>query len=66
MEAPYVIIGQITLVGFFFYFAITPILRKLEAKLIQNSNVHENLNPHKLSHIFKNYILPLSYFYQFQ
>nr|UQM88486.1 cytochrome b [Sphagnum subsecundum] len=54
VEAPYVTIGQIASVGFFFYFAITPILGKLEARLIQNSNVCEDLSPRKLSHIFKN------------
>jgi hypothetical protein len=53
-KAPYVTIGQIASVGFFFYFAITPILGKLEARLIQNSNVCEDLSPRKLSHIFKN------------
>jgi hypothetical protein len=51
--APYVTIGQITSIGFFFYFVITPILGKLEARLIQNSNVCKDLSPHKLSHIFK-------------
>jgi hypothetical protein len=56
MEAPYVTIGQITSVGFFFYFAITPFLGKLEARLIQNYNVCKNLSPCKLSHIFKNSI----------
>jgi hypothetical protein len=45
VEAPYVTIGQIALVGFFFYFAITPILGELEARLIQNSNVCEDLSP---------------------
>jgi len=54
MEAPYVTIGQIASVGFFFYFAITPILGKLKVRLIQNSNVCDNLTPHKFSHIFKN------------
>jgi ubiquinol-cytochrome c reductase cytochrome b subunit len=54
VEAPYVTIGQIASVGFFFYFAITPILGELEARLIQNSNVCEDLSPRKLSHIFKN------------
>ncbi len=43
----------ITLIGFFFYFVITPILGKLEARLIQNSNVCKDLSPHKLSHILK-------------
>ncbi|KAH9540971.1 hypothetical protein CY35_14G034200, partial [Sphagnum magellanicum] len=43
VEAPYVTIGQIASVGFFFYFAITPILGKLEARLIQNSNVSKDL-----------------------
>jgi quinol-cytochrome oxidoreductase complex cytochrome b subunit len=38
VEAPYVTIGQIASVGFFFYFATTPILGKLKAILIQNSN----------------------------
>jgi len=56
VEAPYVTIGQIASVGFFFYFAITPILGELEARLIQNSNVCEDLSPRKLSHIFKNSI----------
>ncbi len=54
VEAPYVTIGQIASVGFFFYFAIMPILGKLEARLIQNSNVFEDLSPSKLSHILKN------------
>lgn len=54
VEAPYVTIGQIASVGFFFYFVITPILGELEARLIQNSNVCEDLSPRKLSHIFKN------------
>ncbi len=54
MEAPYVTIGQIASVGFFFYFATTPILGKLEARLIQNFNVCEDLSPRKLSHILKN------------
>ncbi len=31
-----------------------PILGKLKATLIQNSNVCEDLSPRKLSHIFKN------------
>ncbi len=54
MEAPYVSIGQIASVGFYFYFVITPIFDKLQARLIQNSNVYEDLSPCKLSHIFKN------------
>jgi hypothetical protein len=54
VEAPYVTIGQIASVVFFFYFVIMPILGKLEARLIQNSNVYENLSPRKLSHILKN------------
>lgn len=41
VEAPYVTIGQIASVGFFFYFAITPILGKCEARLIKNSNACE-------------------------
>ena len=41
MEAPYVTIGQIASVGFFFYFAITPILGKCEARLIKNFNACE-------------------------
>ncbi len=54
MEAPYFTIRQIASVGFFFYFVITPILGKLEARLIQNSYVCEDLSPRKLSHILKN------------
>jgi ubiquinol-cytochrome c reductase cytochrome b subunit len=54
VEAPYVTIGQIALVGFFFYFAIMPILGKLEARLIQNSNVCKDLSFRKFSHILKN------------
>jgi hypothetical protein len=54
VEAPYVTIGQIASVGFLFYFDITPIFGKLEARLIQNSNVCEDLSPCKLSHILKN------------
>jgi hypothetical protein len=54
VEAPYVTIGQIASGGFFFYFAIMPILGKLEARLIQNSNVCKDLSPCKLSHILKN------------
>jgi len=38
VEAPYVTIGQIASIDFFFYFANTPILGKLKAILIQNSN----------------------------
>ncbi len=38
VEAPYVTIGQIASVGFFFYFAIIPILGKCEARLIKNFN----------------------------
>ncbi len=45
MEAPYVTIGQIASIGFFFYFANTPILGKLEARLIQNSN-QKQVFPH--------------------
>lgn len=41
VEAPYVTIGQIASVGFFFYFAITPILGKCEARLIKNFNACE-------------------------
>ncbi len=44
VEAPYVTIGQIASVGFLFYFAITPNLGKLEARLIQNSNVCERFH----------------------
>jgi hypothetical protein len=51
MKAPYVVIGQIVSVGFFFYVVITPILGKLKVRLIQNSNVYDNLSPRKLSHI---------------
>jgi ubiquinol-cytochrome c reductase cytochrome b subunit len=36
VEAPYVAIGQIASLGFFLYFAILPILGKLESKLIAN------------------------------
>jgi ubiquinol-cytochrome c reductase cytochrome b subunit len=54
VEAPYVTIRQIVSIGFFFYFSITPILGKLQARLIQNSNVCEDLSPRKLSHILKN------------
>jgi hypothetical protein len=38
---------------FFLYFVIMPILGKLEARLILNSNVCKDLSPHKLSHILK-------------
>jgi len=54
VEAPYVIIGKISLVGLFIYFAIMPILGKLQVRLIQNFNVCEDLSPHKLSFILKN------------
>jgi hypothetical protein len=54
VEAPYVTIGQIASIVFFFYFVIMPILGKLKARLIQNSNVYEDLSPRKLSHILKN------------
>lgn len=36
VEAPYVAIGQIASLGFFLYFAILPVLGKLESKLIAN------------------------------
>jgi hypothetical protein len=51
----YVTIGQIASIGFFFYL-IMPILGKLKARLIQNSNVCEDLSPRKLSHILKNLV----------
>lgn len=54
VEAPYVTIGQIASVGSSFHLAITPILGKSEARLIQNSNVCEDLSPRQLSHISKN------------
>jgi hypothetical protein len=54
MEAPYVTIGQISSFGLFIYFVIMPILGKLQARLIQNSNVYKDLSPHKLSYILKN------------
>nr|YP_009863146.1 cytochrome b [Anthoceros punctatus]YP_009863188.1 cytochrome b [Anthoceros agrestis]QKD76602.1 cytochrome b [Anthoceros punctatus]QKD76644.1 cytochrome b [Anthoceros agrestis] len=38
VEAPYVTIGQIALVGFFLYFAVTPIPGKLEDRLINTSS----------------------------
>lgn len=41
VEAPYVTIGQIASVVFFFYFAITPILGKCEARSIKNFNACE-------------------------
>nr|YP_010736384.1 cytochrome b [Zygnema circumcarinatum]WEL36357.1 cytochrome b [Zygnema circumcarinatum] len=37
VEAPYVTIGQIASLGFFIYFAMIPILGKLETNLITNS-----------------------------
>jgi len=54
VEASYVIIKKIASVGFFFYFVITPILGKLETRLIKNYNVCDDFSLCKLSHILKN------------
>jgi ubiquinol-cytochrome c reductase cytochrome b subunit len=43
VEAPYVIIGQIASAVFFLYFAIIPVLGKLETKLIENYKTSNNV-----------------------